>query len=127
MKSLILISIFFLIFSCNNNSGNSQLLKSTQTFISEDGGHIDEKYGSIKQFQEHFFKVKYLKDTIYAQTVQAVNACGNAKAWIKIKSDTIFLTSKEVADELCASTNWNKYEYWIVNPENKKYIVVQGY
>jgi hypothetical protein len=101
------------------------LLKSTKVFVTEDGGHIDEEFGSTQNFEKTNLKIEYLTDTVYAQAVQYVNACGDAKAWVKIENDTIYLTTKETKEELCASAVWYKYEYWIANPKNKKYVVVQ--
>jgi hypothetical protein len=114
----------FLLFFISCSGSNSILLKSSKEFVTQDGGHIDQKYGSIEGFQKSFFKVIFLKDTIYATAIQSVNACGNAKASIQIEGDTIILSTKEIMKVNCNSKNWHKYKYWIANPKNKKYKII---
>lgn len=105
------------------SESNDLLIKSSKEFVIEDGGHIDHKYGSTQEFERQNFKVKYYQDTIYVQTIQYVNACGDAIAWIEINGDTLILTTKEQKEQLCNSAHWYTYEYWIENPDNKKYII----
>ncbi len=129
-KFYLILLITFLIscqgqFSELNNEKNNLLMKSSKEFITEDGGHIDEEYGSTQEFEKQNFKIRYLIDTIYVETVQYVNACGDAKAWIELNGDSLILSTKEQAEELCASASWYKYEYWIKNPKNRKFIIRQ--
>ena len=121
--SLFLIAVSIL--SCQSKiETNEALLKSTKVFVSEDGGHIDEEYGSIEAFEKSYFKVEYLEDTIHAQAVHYVNACGDAIASFEFKNDTLILNTRETMEELCASADWYAFEYWIANPMNKKYVVL---
>ncbi len=131
MKKSLLILFLIMITSCqtekeiNEFHPNNRIIKSSSKFITEDGPHIDDEFGSTQKFEKHYLKIEYRKDTIYARTVQSVNACGNAQAQLVVIGDTIILTTKEISEELCTSTDWYFYEYWISNPENKKYIISQ--
>jgi len=125
IKTIIFLVLFIFCIQCGNIS-HERLIKSSKEFITEDGGHIDEKYGSTQGFEKHFFKVKYIEDTIYAEAMQYVNACGNAIANINIKNDTIILYTFETSKVVCASANYYKFKYWINNPDNKKYIILQS-
>lgn len=109
-----------------DNIVSSLLIKSSRTFLTEDGGHIDEEFGSIQEFQKKKFKIEYFSDTINVQTVQYVNSCGNAIGWIDLKRDTLYLTTKEQSEKLCSSSDWYKYEYWILLPDSVNYIIKQG-
>ena len=129
MKLTLSLLILTLFVSCNSDivstASQKLLLKSSKEFITEDGGHIDLQYGSTQAFQKQHLKVKYLTDTIHAQAIQYVNSCGNATAWIELSGDTITLSIKEQSKLLCSSSDWYKYDYWITNPTNKKYIIKQ--
>lgn len=126
-----IIFLFGILSSCQGkpddvkNDLNDLLIKTSKEFVTEDGGHIDDEYGSTQEFEKQNLKVEYFNDTIYAQAVQHINACGDAIAWIELNDDTLVLTTKEQKEELCASANWYKYEYWIKNPENKKFVIKQ--
>lgn len=126
-----IILLFIILVSCQDNpnvesdESNNPLIKSSKEFVTADGGHIDEEYGSTKEFEKHNLKIEYLTDTIYAQAVQYINACGDAIAWIELNGDTLIITTKELSEELCGSADWYKYEYWIDNPDNKKYVIIQ--
>lgn len=120
----ILLSIVLI--SCLEDNSKSDLyVKSSREFITEDGPHIDHKYGSISEFKKQYFKIEYLNDTIYAQAIQSVNACGDAVGAVNLNGDTLILTTKEQKEELCTSISWYKYEYWIRNKGNKKIIIKQ--
>ncbi len=131
MKPCFVLLALGLLLSCEfgqESDGNDPLellIKSSDEFVVEDGASIDEEYGSTQQFQQHFFNVEYLQDTIYAEAILSVNVCGDARAAIKINGDTLFLTTQEQKETLCTSSNWHKYHYWIKNPTNKQYIVRQ--
>ena len=119
----ILFSTLFL-FGCQSNENTdiqveNLLYKSDFKFLFEDNENIDN------DFENENLKVEYKRDTIYAQAVQYVNNCGHAIPWVEIIHDTLILTTKELRDTLCNSAKWNKYQYWIKNPKNKKYVVIQ--
>jgi hypothetical protein len=104
---------------------DDRLIKSTKEFVAEDNGQIDDQYGTLQEYEKQNLKVEYLTDTIYAQAMQYVNACGDAVAWIEFKGDTLILTTKEQGEIQCTSASYYKYEYWIKNPKNKKFIIIQ--
>lgn len=123
--------LFIILVSCQEipnderDESNNPLIKSSKEFVMEDGGRIDDEYGSTQEFEKQNLKIEYLTDTIYAEAVQYVNACGDAIAWVEFNGDTLILTTKEQNEELCASAYWYKYQYWIENPDNKKYVIIQ--
>ena len=106
------------------HASHDLIVKHTFEYMFEDGPHIDDEYGSVQEFQKQTLKVEYLTDTILAHAMINVNSCGNTIPWIAINNDTIILTAKEQSKELCGSTSWIKYSYWISNPENKKYVIL---
>lgn len=126
INKFFLIFLSIVLFSCQEDNSKSDLyVKSSREFITEDGPHIDHKYGSISEFKKQHFKIEYLNDTIYAQAIQSVNACGDAEGAVNLNGDTLILTTKERKEELCTSISWYKYEYWIRNKGNKKIIIKQ--
>ena len=113
------ISTSIFIVSCNfEQESNDLLYDSTKEFITEDNGEIDDEYGSLQEYERQHF--------IYVVAMQYVNSCGNAIAWVELSKDTLIIKTKEIGVENCASADWYKFEYWIKNPENKKFILVQG-
>ncbi len=125
--------IFVIVVSCNTDykktpfyyTVNKALIKSNIEFLFPDGGEIDEEYGSVQQFEKQNLKITYLTDTIFAEAVIAVNSCGKAIAEIKFSKDSLVLTTIETKELLCNSLEWYKYQYWIANPKNKKFVVTQ--
>jgi uncharacterized protein YfdQ (DUF2303 family) len=129
MNNKLLLFLFTtLLLSCQSNSryeGSDLLIKWAKEFVTEDDGSIDEEYGSLQNFVDQHLNIEYTNDTIYAQAMQYVNACGDAIGRIRFQGDTLILDTKETKNELCSSADWYKFEYWIYNPDNKEFVVVQ--
>ena len=90
----------------------------------EDGASATPFYIEHENFIKPYFKTLYQNDTIVVSTLMEVNSCGESIGDIKISHDTLYLLTKNVANEVCTSVVFKKFTYFISNPGNKQYIIV---
>ena len=64
------------------------------------------------------------KDTLIVTTLIEVNACGQTIGDIEFSGDTLFLKTRQITVDVCASTMFEKFTYRIHNPDKKKYEVL---
>jgi hypothetical protein len=123
-NSLILIVAIF--FSCSQTSRlrtHENLISVENVLVMEDGDHASGYYTDHENFIKSYISEKQSGDTLIVTTLKEINACGKTVGDIRISKDTLFLETKNVSDESCASVTFNKFTYRIENSTKQKYIV----
>jgi hypothetical protein len=103
---------------------HERLLQCKKRFYSEDSQEMDAYYHDRQRFFNKVTTSEQRGDTLVVQTIQAVNGCGDTKGDIRIQGDTMWLLTKEMAKELCASISFEWFAYHIYNPERIKFKFV---
>lgn len=127
-----LLITFFGLLSCLNSTDKEQtektktherLIECKAKFVMEDGEEADGYHEDYEHFIKDYFSQDQKGDTLIVSTLFEVNACGKTIGDIEFSVDTIFLKTRQIADEVCASTMFEKFTYIIHNPEKKKYEI----
>lgn len=121
-----LVLIGLSLFSCENKNiikTHENLLDWQSEFVMED---CDDEgyYDDYENFTKPYFSENQNKDTLIVTSLMQVNACGYAIGNINFSNDTLFLETKETAEELCTCIKYCKYTYKIYNPEKQKYTII---
>ncbi len=122
----------FALYSCSNSTDKNQtektktherLIDCKTKFVMEDGEEADGYHEDYENFIKDYFSEEQNGDTLIVTTLIEVNACGKTIGDIEFSGDTLFLKTKQIADEVCASTMFKKFTYRIHNPDKKKYDI----
>ncbi|MBL7831266.1 MAG: hypothetical protein JNK41_09590 [Saprospiraceae bacterium] len=123
----------FGLFSCSNVTEKEQteeirkiherLIDCNTVFVMEDGEQADGYYQNHDNFIKEYFSEAQSGDTLIVTTLMKVNACGKTIGDIEFSGDTLFLKTRQISDEVCASVVYEKFTYRIYNPEKKKYQI----
>src|SRR5690554_486183 len=134
IKILILLLITsFGLSSCINSTDNEKSVKTIPherlidckaKFVMEDGEEADGYHENYHNFIKDYFSVEQKGDTLIVTTLIEVNSCGKTIGDIKFSGDTLFLRTKQIAEELCASTMFEKFTYRIYNPKKIEYVIL---
>ena len=126
----IFLILSFGLFSCSNSTDKKQTEKSktherlidckTKYVMEEEADGYHEDY---ENFIKDYFSEEQNGDTLIVTTLIEVNACGKTIGDIEFSGDTLFLKTRQIADEVCASTMFEKFTYRIHNPDKKKYKI----
>ena len=124
----IIFSIFLLL-SCSNSNKekdkkHEKLISWSNKFISEDGEKMDGYYNNHKEFIKPYSSDKQIGDTLVVSTLHEINACGETVGDISYSGDTLFLKTKQIGNEVCASIVFSKFTYKILNRNKTKYKIV---
>jgi hypothetical protein len=120
----LLIFASLLIYSCSQTKPHHyQLIRWTKEFVMNDGKEANGFYLDHKTFTKRYYKAEYAKDTLKVSALMEVNACGNPFGDIRIKEDSLFLFTRDEAKEVCTSTKFYQFTYWIWNPKKIKYKI----
>jgi len=128
-----LIAILTFVLSSCSNSTDKKLTEKSKTherliecktkYVMEDGEEADGYHEEYENFIKDYFSEEQIADTLIVTTLIAVNTCGKTIGNIEFSGDTLFLKTRQTADELCASTMFEKFTYRIHNPDKKKYEI----
>lgn len=128
----IFLTLSFGLFSCSNSTNKKEIYK-TKTHerlidckmknVMEDGEKADGYHENYENFIKDYFSEYQNGDTLIVTTLIEVNACGKTIGDIEFSGDTLFLKTRQIADEVCASTMFEKFTYRIHNPDKKKYEI----
>ncbi len=120
----------FGLYSCTNTTDKTKtherLIDCKTKFIMEYGEEADGYHNDHENFIKDYFSELQKGDTLIVTTLIEVNACGKTIGDIEFSGDTLFLKTRQIADEVCASTMFEKFTYRIYNPDNKKYEIQSG-
>lgn len=126
------LTILFVLNSCSNSTikdqtkktkTNERLIDCKTKYVMEDGEEADGYHEDYENFIKEYFSEKQNGDTLIVTTLIEVNACGKTIGDIEFSGDTLFLKTRQIADEVCASTMFEKFTYRIHNPDKKKYEI----
>lgn len=113
-----------------NNSGTENEFKTHQRlidcktkYVMEDGEEADGYHEDYESFIKVYFSEEQNGDTLIITSLIEVNACGKTIGDIEFSGDTLFLKTRQIADEVCASTMFERFTYKIHNPDKKKYEI----
>lgn len=120
----VFICLILFLGACDQKKDALELLMSNHNFVMDDGTSADGYYKNRLKFIKPYTSVKYVNDTIVATTLQEINSCGHSEGIIEVKSDTIHLLTKHTSWAKCASVQFCKYRYVILNPKRKQYKIV---
>ncbi|MCK9480130.1 MAG: hypothetical protein M0R38_00005 [Bacteroidia bacterium] len=128
----IILTLSFGLFSCSNSTDKKEIDK-TKTherlidcktkYVMEDGEEADGYHEDYENFIKDYFSEEQIGDTLIVTTLIEVNACGKTIGDIEFSGDTLFLKTRQIADEVCTSTMFEKFIYRIHNPDNKRYEI----
>ena len=91
----------------------------------EVGEPVDPESKKYNQYAEkEKVTVKQADGYLIATTWNIVNACGKRRANLSVSNDTINLIYKETSEELCMSVAIDEVTYFINNPENKEWVIL---
>lgn len=116
-----------IVFSCSNLSQESDtkhLISWESEFITEDGEAVDKYYSDRSAFILPYVEKQCFGDTLKVSTLHEINSCGETIGVAEISNDTIYLETKLVGEEMCASVEFHKFTYVIVKEEVSNYIIV---
>lgn len=128
----IFLTLSFGLFSCSNSTDKKQtdktktherLIDCKTKYVMEDGEEADGYHEDYENFFKDYFLEEQNGDTLIVTTLIEVNACGKTIGDIEFSGDTLFLKTRQIADEVCASTMFEKFTYRIHNPDKKKYEI----
>jgi hypothetical protein len=128
LLKLVLIATCIL-YACSNpknkNTKTHERLIGCQTkYIMDDGQDTDGYHKNHENFIKDYFSEKQIRDNLIVTTLIEVNACGETIGDIEFSGDTLFLKTRQIADEECTSIAYNSFTYKIHNPSKKKYIIL---
>ena len=83
-----------------------------------DGYELDRS-----KFIEPYAIKRYSGDTLFIRTVHEVNSCGGRTCHLWASNDTLHLSVKGTDDLVCASVEYDIFEYTIVSPRIKQFVV----
>ncbi|NVK29057.1 MAG: hypothetical protein HWE14_13470 [Flavobacteriia bacterium] len=115
--------------SCGNFSQDQtfkphdQLIDWSTEIVMEDGEHADGYYNNHLDFIKPHFSTEYQRNTLTVTTLIEINSCAETVPDIRISNDTLYLLTRQISDEACASVTFNKFTYVIHNPENKRFTI----
>src|SRR5690554_3994194 len=128
----IFLTLSFGLFSCSNSNDKEQtdktktherLIDCKMKYVVEDGEEADGYHEDYENFIKDYFSEEQNGDTLIVTTLIEVNACGKTIGDIEFSGDTLLLKTRQIADEVCASTMFKKFTYRIHNPDKKKYDI----
>ena len=128
----IFLTLTFGLFSCSNLTNKNQnektktherLIDCKTKYVMEDGEEADGYHEDYKNFIKDYYSEEQNGDTLTVTTLIEVNACGKTIGDIEFSGDTLFLKTRQIADEVCASTMFEKFTYRIHNADKKKYEI----
>lgn len=131
-KYEIAIVLSFGLFSCSNSTDkrltektttHERLIDCTTEYVMDDGPEADGYHENYENFIKDYFSEEQNGDTLLVMTLIEVNACGKTIGDIDFSGDTLFLKTRQISDEVCTSTMFEKFTYRINNPARKKYII----
>jgi len=103
---------------------SNRLIEWKSEHIMNDGIEANSYYTNHKKFIKPYFKTIYKKDTLIVSTLIEINSCGETVGEIDFSNDTLYLLTKLISNEACASVVFHKFTYVIQNLENEKYFIV---
>ena len=122
-KILILLLITsFGLSSCLNPTDKEQNVKTNTherlidckaKYVMEDGEEADGYHKDYQNFIKDYFSDEHKGYTLIVTTLIEVNSCGKTIGDIKFSEDTLFLKTKQIAEEVCASTMFKEFTYRI--------------
>lgn len=128
----VFLTLSFGLFSCSNSTDKKQtdktktherLIDCKTKYIMEDGKEADSYHEDYENFIKDYFSEEQNGDTLIVTTLIEVNTCGKTIGDIEFLGDKLFLKTRQITDEVCASTMFEKFTYRIHNPEKKKYEI----
>ena len=122
----VLFCSMIVIFGCSSNlkPKESSLLESSSEFIMEDGDESTGYYMNREKFITPYKSYTLLgTDTLLVSTLHQVNACEERGGDVLFKGDTLFLETKSVSGNPCASVIFKKYSYKIFKKGISKFYV----
>lgn len=126
------LTILFVLYSCSNSTvkdktektkTHERLIDCKTKYVMEDGEEAGGYHEDYENFIKDYFSEEQNGDTLIVKTLIEVNACGKTIGDIEFSGDTLFLKTRQIADEVCASTMFEKFTFRILNPDKKKYEI----
>lgn len=102
---------------------HERLMGCKSEFVMEDVEAADGYHEDYDNFIKDYFSVEQIGDTLIVSMLFQVNACGRTIGDIEFSGDTLFLKTRQIADEVCTSIMYEKFTYSIHNPDKKKYEI----
>ena len=96
---------------------HEKLIECNTQYVMEDGEEASGYHEDYENFIKDYFQERQKGDTLIISTLIEVNACGETIGDIEYLGDTLYLKSRQIADEVCASTMFETFTYKIHNPD----------
>jgi hypothetical protein len=128
----IIVIITFALYSCSNltdkkitdkTKTHQRLIDCKSKYVMECGEELDGDLQDYEKLKKEYFSVEQNGDTLIVTTLNEVNSCGKTIGFIEFSGDSLFLKTRQIADDVCTSTMFEKFTYRILNPDKIKYKI----
>ena len=110
--------------SAKKDDRKGGLISCESEFVIEDGEHATSYYENRENFIQPYTNASYSGDTLRAETLHEVNSCAETIGEIRYSNDTLYLSTKRISNEVCASVEFHRFNYTVVKENIESYTIV---